>query len=134
MGDSQTPTNPFGLHTVTPYLAVEDVQQQIKFFQDVFLGELRGDLHYKEDGSIKHAEIVIGDSVIMIGSPMEATKGSATSLYIYVPNCDETYEFALTKGATSVSKPETFPHGDRFGGIRDPSGNTLWVVTHQLMK
>jgi uncharacterized glyoxalase superfamily protein PhnB len=123
--------NPFGLHTVTPYLIVEDVKRLILFFQEVFSGDLRGDIHYRDDGSIKHAEIVIGDSVIMMGSPMESIGSMSTTLYIYVPDCDQTYKFALTKGAISIFPPENFPHGDRYGGIKDPTGNIFWVVTHQ---
>ena len=123
--------NPFGLHTVTPYLVVKDVERLILFLQEVFSGELRGDIHYRDDGTIKHAEIVIGDSVIMMGSAIEATHSSTTTLYIYVPDCDQTYELALTKGATSISPPANFPHGDRYGGVQDPTGNNFWIVTHQ---
>lgn len=123
--------NPFGLHTVTPYLIVKDVERLILFLKEVFSGELRGDIHYRDDGSIKHAEIKIGDSVIMMGSPMEDVDSMSATLYTYVPDCDITYELALKKGATSVSPPENFPHGDRYGGIKDPTGNIFWVVTHQ---
>ncbi len=123
--------NPFGLHTVTPYLVVEDVERLILFIQEVFSGELRGDIRYRDNGSIKHAEIVIGDSVIMMGSPIEATDSSTITLYIYVSDCDYTYELALKKGATSIAPPENFPHGDRYGGVKDPTGNNIWIVTHQ---
>jgi len=123
--------NPFGLHTVTPYLVVEDIERLILFLQEVFSGELRGDIHYRENGSIKHAEIKIGDSVIMMGSPIENFDSRSATLYIYVSDCDLTYELALKKGATSISPPENFPHGDRYGGIKDPTGNNFWVVTHQ---
>jgi uncharacterized glyoxalase superfamily protein PhnB len=125
-----TKQNPFGLHTVTPYLVVEDVDRLILFLQEVFLGELRGDIHYRDDGSIKHAEIKIGDSVIMMGSLIKNFDSTSATLYIYVPDCDLTYELALKKGATSISPPENFPHGDRYGGIKDPTGNNFWVVTH----
>ncbi len=123
--------NPFGLHTVTPYLVVTDVERLILFIQEVFSGELRGDIHYRDNGSIKHAEIVIGDSVIMMGSSIEDTDLSTTTLYVYVSDCDYTYELALRKGATSIAPPENFPHGDRYGGIKDPTGNNFWVVTHK---
>ena len=59
--------NPFGLHTITPYLIVEGVSPLIQFLQRVFDAELRGDPHYRKDGTIKHAEVQIGDSVVMDG-------------------------------------------------------------------
>ncbi len=120
-----------GYITVTPYLVVEDVERLILFLQEVFFGELRGDTHYRDDRSIKHAEIKIGNSIIMMGSPVENFDSRSATLYIYVPDCDQTYELALNKGATSISHPENFPHGDRYGGIKDPTGNNFWVVTHQ---
>lgn len=51
--------NPFGLHTVTPYLVVADVERLILFLQEVFSAELRGDIHYRDNGAIKHAEVTL---------------------------------------------------------------------------
>ena len=65
-----------------------------------------------------------------MGSPIEKFDSRSATLYIYVPDCDLTYELALKKGATSISPPEDFPHGDRYGGIKDSTGNNFWVVTH----
>ena len=58
--------NPFGLHTITPYLVVESVSTLIQFLQQVFDAESRGDPRYREDGSVKHAEVRIGDSEHLI--------------------------------------------------------------------
>ncbi|MBT8236248.1 MAG: VOC family protein [Bacteroidia bacterium] len=123
--------NPFGLHRVTPYLIVSGVSSLIPFLQNVFGAELRGEPKMRDDGSVMHAEVSIGDSVIMMGEPTEEIKAIPGSLYVYVPNCDQAYERALSEGGTSVMEPRDFPHGDRYGGMQDPSGNLWWIVTHK---
>lgn len=123
--------NPFGLHRVTPYLIVSGVTSLIPFLQKVFGAELRGEPKMRDDGSVMHAEIVIGDSVIMMGEPTEEFKSVPASLYVYVPNCDQAYASALSEGATSRMEPQDFPHGDRYGGVQDSSGNLWWIVTHK---
>ena len=122
--------NPFGLHTVTPYLMVSDVRKLIAFLKTVFGATLRGDISYRNDQSVQHAEVVIGDSVIMMGEPMDDIKTNSVGLYVYVADCDAVYKKALEQGATSVLEPADYPHGDRYGGITDFSGNTWWIVTH----
>ena len=122
--------NPFGLHTITPYLVVENVSTLIKFLQEVFDAESRGDPQYSEDGSIKHAEMKIGDSVVMMGEPIDTIGPMPATMYLYVDDSDHTYKRALAAGATSVLEPENYPHGDRYGGVKDPVGNIWWVVTH----
>ena len=122
--------NPFGLHTITPYLVVDGVSTLIQFLQQVFNAESRGEPHYREDGSIKHAEVKIGDSVVMMGEPMGQIGRMPAAMYLYVNDCDATYKEALTAGATSVLEPDTYPHGDRYGGVKDPVGNIWWIVTH----
>lgn len=122
--------NPFGLHTVTPYLIVEDVSTLIQFVQRVFSAESRGDPRYREDGSVQHAEMKIGDSVIMMGEPMDEIGPMPATMYLYVSDCDATYKKALAAGGTVVLEPDNYPHGDRYGGVRDPVGNIWWIVTH----
>ena len=121
---------PFGLHTITPYLVVENVSTLIQFLQQVFGAESRGDPRYREDGSVKHAEMKIGNSVVMMGEPMDDIGPMPTMLYLYVDDCDATYEKALAAGATSVLELANYPHGDRYGGVKDPVGNIWWIVTH----
>ena len=122
--------NPFGLHTVTPYLIVEDVARLVGFLQEVFNARLRGDFAYRSDGTVQHAEVTIGDSVIMLGEPIDNFKASRCTLYVYVDDCDATIESALKAGGESVLQPQNFPHGDRYGGVRDFVGNIWWIVTH----
>lgn len=125
-----TASNPFGLHTVTPYLVVEDVTALIGFLETVFGATLRGDPHHRDDGSVMHAEMVIGDSVVMMGEPTGNVGKASATLYTYVDDCDATFELALASGGTEVMKPADQPHGDRYGGVKDPCGNTWWVTTH----
>ena len=122
--------NPFGLHTITPYLIVEGVSTLIAFLQHVFDAESRGDLRYREDGSVQHAEVQIGDSVVMMGEPMDDIGPMPAMMYLYVNDCDATFKKALAAGATSVMEPADYPHGDRYGGVKDPVGNVWWIVTH----
>ena len=124
------PQNPFGLHTATPYLVVENVPALIEFVQRIFGAELRGEPHRRDDGSVKHAEVTIGDSVVMMGEPIGEFTPMPASLYVYVDDCDKTYEAALRAGASSVLELADYPHGDRYGGVKDPAGNIWWVVTH----
>lgn len=122
--------NPFGLHTVTPYLIVEDVRALVRFLETVFDAVLRGQLRFREDGSVQHVEVAIGDSIVMMGEPTDDFYAMPGALYVYVDNCDKRMAEAVKAGATVVLDPETYPHGDRFGGVRDPQGNIWWVVTH----
>ena len=122
--------NPFGLHTITPYLVVEGVAALIEFLQQVFEAEPRGELLYRDDGSVKHAEVKIGNSVVMMGEPMDGIEPMPGMLYLYVDDCDATYRKALAAGASSVTELDDYPHGDRYGGIKDPVGNVWWIVTH----
>ena len=122
--------NPFGLHDVTPYLIIEGINDLIPFLKSVFGAELRGEIRYRDDGSVMHTELTIGDSVIMMGEPMEGFQAMPSTLYVYVEDCDKSYQKALDLGGVSVAEPRDFPHGDRYGGIRDGSGNIWWIVTH----
>ncbi|MDN5203595.1 VOC family protein [Fulvivirgaceae bacterium BMA10] len=125
--------NPFGLHTITPYLVVENVEQLIDFLKRVFKAELRGEINYRSDNSVQHAEIKIGDSVVMLGEPRpdfpEVTPMTC-GMYLYVDDCDVVYERALKFGGHSISEPMNYPHGDRYAGIKDFAGNIWWIVTH----
>ena len=112
-------SNPFGLHTVTPYLVVDDVRAVLQFTQDILGAELRGDLKQRDDGSVMHAEVAIGDSVVMMGEPMDGATLHPGMLYVYVEDCDEAHGRALEAGCTEVMPPADYPHGDRYGGVRD---------------
>ncbi|WP_336366429.1 VOC family protein [Marinobacter sp. C2H3] len=118
---------PPGHSTVSPYLLVTSASDTLAFlthtFEAVELQRVTG-----KDGSIQHAEVRIGDSVIMMGERPSACLPAST--HVYVPNVDETYSRALAAGAESLSEPRDLPYGDRSAGVRDPQGNLWWLGTH----
>ena len=123
--------NPFGLRTVTPYLLVEGAQQTIDFAIAVFDATLRGAVRLREDGTVQHAELALGDSVIMIGEPMGDMPGMPGMLYVYVDDCEKRFQMACDAGAIALRPIEVYPHGDRYGGVKDEAGNVWWIVTHE---
>ncbi len=84
----------------------------------------------RPDSAVMHAEVRIGDSVIMIGEPMGEFQPMPTSIYIYVNYTDGVYKRALSDGATSVMEPADQFYGDRNAGVKDASGNIWWIATH----
>lgn len=120
---------PAGYHTVTPYLAVSDAQSLVDFMVNVFDAKER-EIIRKPDGQIRHAEIQIGDSIIMVGTT-SSTYGIATAtLYVYVDDADARYQKALAAGATSISEPADQFYGDRHAGVKDANGISWWIATH----
>lgn len=120
---------PDGYPVVSPYLIVAGAQRVIDFMQDAFGGRpLRR--YDGDDGTIMHAEVRIGDSVIMIGDAGDAWPAIATALHVYVEDVDAAFDRALSAGGTAVQAP-TRRDGDpdRRGGVRDPGGNTWWIAT-----
>ena len=117
--------------SVTPYLVVEGAEELLGFLQNTFGATLRGDdMMRGPDGKIGHAEVEIGDSIVMLsdvppdGEPMQAM------LNVYVEDCDATYEKALAAGAESMRPLEDQFYGDRSGGVRDKWGNQWYISTH----
>ena len=120
---------PDGYHTVTPYLMVKEASQLIDFVKQAF-GAVETFRTTVSAGGI-HAEVRIGDSMIMIGGggtwqgkPMPA------AIYLYVNDTDAVYKQALQAGATSLSEPEDQPYGDRTAGVNDSFGNIWYIATH----
>ncbi len=122
---------PQGFHSVTPYLVVKDPAEAIHFMREVFgATELIAPMH-REDGTIMHAEMRVGNSPIMIGGTSGDWQPSPAMLYVYVENADEAYNKALQIGATSMMEPADQPHGDRYGMVRDSQGNQ-WCMAEVL--
>jgi PhnB protein len=120
---------PDGYHTVTPYLIVESADKLLTFVKQAFAAEetvrMAG-----PDGSVGHAEVRIGDSVVMLADATEQSPALSAMLHLYVEDCDATYQRALDAGATSVRELKDEFYGDRMGGVRDPFGNQWYVATH----
>jgi uncharacterized glyoxalase superfamily protein PhnB len=120
---------PKDCHNVIPYLLVSDAGKLLDFIKHTFDG-IEIERMQTPDGSIPHAEIKIGDSIIMMGEARGDFKPLPSSLYVYVQNIDETYKRALNAGATSVMEPADQFYGDRSAGVSDPWGNFWWLGTH----
>ena len=121
---------PEGYHTVTPYLVVDDVDRLLDFLKAAF------DATEKErvpgqDGATGHAEVLIGDSHVMMGRAQDEIPKLPCMLYVYVPDTDATYARALAAGATSQQEPADMFYGDRNASVKDPTGNLWTIATHQ---
>jgi PhnB protein len=129
---------PEGFHTVTPYLVVDDGAHAIEFYQQAFgakeIMRMPG-----PDGKISHAEIKIGDSIIMLG-PAQASTGvrspqslgsSTVSIFLYLEDVDSTFRKALSVGAKEAQPLADQPWGDRYGRLTDPFGHSWSLATHK---
>jgi PhnB protein len=85
----------------------------------------------RPDGTIMHAEVKIGDSVVMIAEASAEVPAMPCMLHVYVPDCEAAYARALRLGATALREPARQFYGDRSGGVRDVGGNTWWIATHE---
>jgi PhnB protein len=131
------PYRPPGYHSVTPYLALRDAKAAIDFYSRAFGAALVLKLDLP-DGSVAHAEIRVGDTILMLAeedaergnrSPL-ALGGSPVSMMIYVPDVDAAYARALAAGATRLRPVEDQFYGDRSGTLADPYGYQWTLATH----
>jgi uncharacterized glyoxalase superfamily protein PhnB len=121
---------PEGYHTVTPYLIVKGVPTLIDFLKQAFDAK-EIERHSQPDGSVMHAEVKIGDSILMMGEAAGKWNPMPAGFYLYVTDTDAVYKRALQSGATSVMEPADQFYGDRNAGVKDPSGNQWWIATHK---
>ena len=112
--------------TVTPYLVVRDADAELSFLKNAF-GGTEAECHRNEDNTVMHAEIVIGDSLVMLGQAGAHVQPHPAALYLWIPDVDATYAKALAAGAVSESAPEDKPYGHRNAGVIDPNGITWWI-------
>ena len=128
---------PEGYHTITPYLAVEDASTAIDFYKKAFGAKERVQMA-GPGGSVMHAELEVGDSLIMLSDPFPqaSTKppkelgGTSVSIFAYVEDIDSVYKQAIDSGATSLMEPDDMFWGDRFGSVQDPFGHSWTIATH----
>jgi PhnB protein len=121
---------PEGYHSVTPYLIATGADRLIDFVTEAFGAEVIERMT-RADGTIGHAEVRIGDSVVMLSEARGEWKPMPAAIYLYVPDTDATYRSALGAGATSVMEPADQFYGDRNAGVKDPVGNLWWIGTHK---
>jgi PhnB protein len=119
---------PAGFSSVTPYLVVPDADRMLKFLTDAF-GAEEISVHRRDDYTIMHAEMRIGDSIIELGQANGRWTPTQSSLHLYVPDTDAAYEKALGAGADSLTRPTNAPYGDRAATVIDPAGNQWFLAT-----
>jgi PhnB protein len=128
---------PEGYHTLTAYLAVDNASEAIEFYKRAFGAKerLRMDA---PGGSIGHAELEIGDSLIMLSDPFPQSQarppkelGATTAgIFMYVEDVDAVVKKAVDEGATVAAEVTDQFWGDRFGSVTDPFGHSWSIATH----
>jgi PhnB protein len=129
---------PQGYHSVTPYLTVNDATKALDFYKRAFGAHeiMRMDAPNRKIG---HAEIKIGDSIIMIADEMpgsgnkapQTLGGSSAGLFLYVEDADAVFQKAVQAGSQVVAPLADMFWGDRFGTVKDPFGHSWSVATHK---
>jgi len=129
---------PENRNSVTPYLIVKNASKAIDYYKNVFgateLMRLKG-----PDGRIGHAELRIGDSIIMLADEnvamgnrsAESIGASPVSLYVYLPDVDKTVDKAVAGGAKVLKPIQDQFYGDRSGFLQDPFGHLWGIATHK---
>jgi len=129
---------PKGYHTITPFMTVRDAARAIEFYKQAFGAKEKGVMKGPE-GKVMHAELVIGDSIIMLADEFpefgslspQSTGGSGTGLHIYIEDVDSAFDRAVKAGATVEMPVADMFWGDRYGKLRDPFGHKWSIGTHK---
>jgi len=129
---------PAGYHAVTPYLVCRDAAGAIAFYKRAFGAKEKFRMP-GPGGKVMHAEIQVGDSMIMLSDemPQQGTKspsalgGSPASIFLYVRNVDAAFAKATAAGATVATPVQDMFWGDRYGRLRDPFGYEWQMATHK---
>jgi PhnB protein len=128
---------PEGYRTVTPYLTLDDAAAAIEYYKKAFNAKEKVRMD-APDGKIGHAEIEIGDSLVMLADafpqsssrPPRELGGTTAGVFLYVDDVDAVVKQAVDAGATVTMEVADQFWGDRFGSITDPFGHSWAVSTH----
>jgi PhnB protein len=128
---------PEGYHAVTPYLCIREAEKALDFYARAFGAKEKVRMP-GPDGKVMHAEILIGDSMVMLGeeNPQQNAKsplafgGTPVSIMLYVPDVDAVFKKATTAGAKADAPPADMFWGDRYGKLTDPFGHSWGIATH----
>ena len=131
---------PQGYHSLTPYIVVRDAARAIDFYKRAF-GATAKESMTGPGGKIVHAELQIGDSVLMLSDEMpgmpgpkcvspETLGGTTSNIFLYVKDVDAGFQQAVSAGATALMPPQDMFWGDRFGKLVDPFGHQWAMATH----
>jgi PhnB protein len=135
---SRVPPIPPGYHTITPYLVVQDAGKAIEFYKKAF-GAVERARMPGPGGKIMHAEVKIGDSIVMLCDEMpdmlvfspQTFKGTPVRMMVYTEDVDALFRRAVQAGATAQMPPQDMFWGDRFGKLKDPFGHEWNLATHK---
>jgi PhnB protein len=128
---------PEGYHSVTPYLAVDDAAEAIEYYEKAFGAKERVRME-APDGKVGHAELEIGDSLVMLSDalpqfaarPPKELGGTSASILMYVEDVDAVVKQAVDAGAKIEMEVADQFWGDRFGTVQDPFGHLWSIATH----
>jgi PhnB protein len=126
---SQPGAAPPGYGTVTPWIISRDTARLIDFTTRAFGAQELARVA-RATGGIGHAEVRIGDSVVMMFDALDDWPETPAFLRLYVSDADVVYRRAIEAGATAVTEMTNLFFGDRAGRVRDPQGNIWWIHTH----
>src|SRR3954467_11748203 len=129
---------PDGYHTITPNLTVSDGLKAIEFYKKALGAQENGRFMGPDGKSVMHAELKIGNSIVMRGSEHppqclspKSRGGSSVSLYLYFDNADAAFDRAVKAGCTVKMPMSDQFWGDRFGQVEDPFGHQWGFATHK---
>ena len=128
---------PEGYHSVSPALSIDGAAESIEFYKRAFGANERYRMPWP-DGTVAHAELEIGDSVVMLSDPFpesgvtprRALGGTSVGIFLYVEDVDAVFQQAVDAGATVTTPLEDMFWGDRFGSVTDPFGHHWSLATH----
>lgn len=118
---------PEGYQQVMPYLILPNANGFLAFTQKVFGAKEKYKV-MRDENTIMHGEIQIGDNIIMFADSTAEYPPQAGSFFIYVEDADKTYKQALDAGATTIAAPGDKEYG-RSGGVKDAFGNSWWITS-----
>jgi PhnB protein len=125
---SQVSYQPTGYQSVIPYLHVTGAAKMIAFMKDVF-GAQEIAIYPRPDGTVGHAALRVGDSVIELADAGAEWPAMPCALQVYVPDAESTYHRALKAGATSLLEPAKQFYGDLTASVKDTCGNNWYIAT-----
>jgi PhnB protein len=137
--DKKVKAIPDGFHTLTTHLVMKDTKKAIDWYKKAFNAQEMSSMP-GPGGKVMHAEIRIGDSVLMMNDEMiemggpksaESAGGSPGNLMVYVDDCDAVFNKAVAAGAKAEMPLMDHFWGDRAGRVRDPFGYTWFIATHK---
>lgn len=129
---------PSGFRTVTPGLVISDAPRAVAFYQEAFGAEVVAQMYMPDGKTLMHAELRIGDSMVMLGEEAKewgalspyTLEGSPVTLHLYVSDVDAAWDRAVKAGCKITTPLKTMFWNDRYGKLTDPFGHHWALATH----